>query len=166
MQTRGYRRRSARVLLLDAADRLLLLHSLHRAGRPDLGSLWLAPGGGVQDGEDLRDAAARELREEVGLRVHPGELGRHVAFVEGYAELSGASEMFRDDFFLHRVEDHDVVVADMEEYERSTFLGHRWWPIEQLAITDETVYPLELAALLRQAIVQAPDAPVHLPWRL
>ena len=52
-------RRSARVLLLDASDRLLLVQSGHA---------WFAPGGGVEEGERLAVAAARELREEIGSR--------------------------------------------------------------------------------------------------
>ena len=51
-----YRRRSARVLLLDTAGRILLLQNLVDAARPELGYVWLTPGGGVRDGEPLPDA--------------------------------------------------------------------------------------------------------------
>jgi 8-oxo-dGTP pyrophosphatase MutT (NUDIX family) len=64
-----YRRRSARVLLTDRTDRVLLLRFRDRSGH-----FWLTPGGGVRDGEPLAEAAARELREEVGLVVAAAEL--------------------------------------------------------------------------------------------
>jgi 8-oxo-dGTP pyrophosphatase MutT (NUDIX family) len=57
-----FTRRSARVLLLDASDRLLLVQS---------GDAWLVPGGGVEEGEGLAEAAARDLREETGSPSHP-----------------------------------------------------------------------------------------------
>jgi 8-oxo-dGTP pyrophosphatase MutT (NUDIX family) len=49
-------------LIVDAANRLLMMK------RSDNGS-WGLPGGGVELGEELKTAAARELREEAGLEA-------------------------------------------------------------------------------------------------
>jgi 8-oxo-dGTP diphosphatase len=46
---------------------ILLLRSSYRKG-------WSLPGGGIARGESARDAAVRELREEVGLAVEPAAL--------------------------------------------------------------------------------------------
>lgn len=54
----------------DAAGRLLLIR---RAHAPSAG-LWSLPGGRVERGESDADAVVRELREETGLDVVPGEL--------------------------------------------------------------------------------------------
>src|SRR5882672_9447042 len=62
------RRQAARVILIDEAGRVLLF----RGGdphRPDAGTWWFTPGGGLDDGETIEDAAQREVREETGYVV-------------------------------------------------------------------------------------------------
>ena len=148
-------RRSARVLLLDASDRLLLVQSGHA---------WFAPGGGVEEGEKLADAAARELREEIGLTAAPADL-YPVACTTGRADLGWASGLFRDDFFLHRVTSHQVDPAGLTEFERQHYRGYHWWTHAELAATRETIYPAGLAALVADLIAgRLPASPIALPW--
>ncbi|GAB2615532.1 DNA mismatch repair protein MutT [Paractinoplanes abujensis] len=156
-----YARRSARVLLIDSEDRVLLLRS---ALLPGPGHVWLTPGGGVKWWERLRPAAARELREEVGLAVRPRDL-RPVAFTTGHADLTFARGLFRDDFFVYRVDRHEVDTSGHTELERKHYAGFRWWSAAELAATDETVYPFRLAGLLADLVVGASPAElVELPW--
>jgi 8-oxo-dGTP pyrophosphatase MutT (NUDIX family) len=159
-----YARRSARVLLIDAADRVLLIRSLLVPGQPDSGHAWFTPGGGIEPGEDLATAAARELREEIGLHADPIDL-RHVAYTAGHGELGWANGLFRDDFLLHRVTSHDVNISGQTELERSHYAGHRWWTPAELAATTEIVYPNRLAALVSDLIAgRIPGQPTELPW--
>jgi 8-oxo-dGTP pyrophosphatase MutT (NUDIX family) len=57
----------ARVLLLDPANRVLLIHALNPAD-PDH-HWWELPGGGLDHGEDLQAAARREVAEETGITL-------------------------------------------------------------------------------------------------
>ncbi len=47
---------------------------LVKRGHPPLVGEWSIPGGVLEVGETLRDAAVREAKEETGLIVEPGEL--------------------------------------------------------------------------------------------
>ncbi|WP_433334295.1 NUDIX hydrolase [Spirillospora sp. CA-294931] len=158
---RAYRRRSARVLLVDGAGRLLLFRFPGLNG----GHIWLTPGGGVDEGEPLHAAAARELREETGLAVTPDQLGPRVAVTSGYADLGWARGVFRDDFFLHRTGAHEVDLGGLEAHERDMITAHRWWSLDELHSTGETVYPFGLAPLLARLLEgRVPASPVRLPW--
>ena len=47
---------------------------LVKRAHPPLQAQWSIPGGALEVGELVRDAAIREAREETGLTVEPGEL--------------------------------------------------------------------------------------------
>ncbi|MEV1287317.1 NUDIX domain-containing protein [Micromonospora sp. NPDC049679] len=141
-------RRAARVLLLDGADRVLMFHGFDPARPTHL--FWFTPGGGLDAGEPWALGAARELAEETGLRLEPGQLGAPVW--RDVTEYSFDGRWYRQEqeFFLVRVPTWEVDTAGFDEVERDTVDGHRWWTIEEFDVTDERFYPLELPSLLRQ----------------
>ena len=69
------RRSTARVLPIDREGRALLQLSRGLLGGD---RRWLTIGGGLEPGETLAEAAAREMREETGITVEPAALGRPI----------------------------------------------------------------------------------------
>jgi ADP-ribose pyrophosphatase YjhB (NUDIX family) len=143
-------RPAARVLLIDEAGRVLLFHGYDPA-RPSH-DYWVTPGGGLDPGEGYADGAARELFEETGLRVEPESLGEPV--FRDLIEFPFDGRWYRAEqrFYLVRVDAWEVDTAGFDEIERACTYGYHWWSADELAGTDEPVYPTGLADLLRTLV--------------
>jgi len=126
------------VVLAGAAEdaRVLLI----QRGNPPFAGSWALPGGFVEDGEQVAEAAPRELAEETGLRVDSGSLemlgvydtpGRdprgwtvsvvYIARVPGESAVTGADDASDARWFA--VEeipglafDHALIVADARAF--------------------------------------------------
>lgn len=146
-------RRAGRVLLVDLAGRVLLLHGGDPA-RPGL-RWWFTPGGGLDSGETTVAAASRELFEETGLRAAPDQLGEPVRHEVTEFSYDGRQYRQAQDFFLLRVPDWQVDTAGMDEEERRTITEHRWWSAAEIEASQEEIYPADLADLLRGLTVDA-----------
>ena len=158
-------RRSARVILVDRTDRVLLFSAAVPLpdGAPRV--IWVVPGGGVEGDEGLGTAAARELYEETGLRVPPEQLRGSVALCRGAWSFQGVDYWKEDAFYFLRVSEWAVSAADLTPLEREQLTGHRWWSVDELVGTAEIVFPRGLAALLARLIAgDYPRQPVELPW--
>ena len=151
------RRRSARVLVIDSDDRLLLL----RGGDPARPQhvIWHAPGGGVDPGEDDRSAARRELFEETGLALDA--VGDPVWLRDVLFTFDGVRYDQHEVYYCVRVDAHAVDDSGHTELERRYLTGHQWWSVDELRQCSDLLAPPDLADRFADLLQQgSPAEPV------
>lgn len=144
------------------ADGRVLLQQGFDPGRPEDGAWWLTPGGGLNDGESIEDAAVREVHEETGLRLTPEQLGPVIATRVCFFPFEGRRYRQSESFFSVRVDLFTPQHHGWDEVEQRALLDHRWWSLDELRSTNEAVYPKELADLVEAILEGDLDTPMTL----
>jgi ADP-ribose pyrophosphatase YjhB (NUDIX family) len=146
-------REAARAVVLDTDLRVLLLKY------DENGGFWATPGGRLEPGEGYPAAVLRELGEELG--AENVAVGDEVA-VRIQDHLVGGQQ-------VRQVEKYFLVWATADDMDPSratqtdNIRASRWWTLDELRSTDETVYPLGLADLIADVLTEgAPEQPVVL----
>jgi ADP-ribose pyrophosphatase YjhB (NUDIX family) len=155
-------RPGARVVILDAAGRVLLVRS-EFDGR----ALWFTPGGALDEGESFEQAALRELREEIGLEgvtLGPWIWERQVTWLW---EQRGTWYDTRERIYLLRLDEETPPIALTEATEHGSeeiveLTEARWWSLEDLRASGELVSPRALCELLEPLVRgEVPSEPVR-----
>jgi ADP-ribose pyrophosphatase YjhB (NUDIX family) len=112
---------------------------LVKRGHPPLAGEWSIPGGVLELGETLREAAVREAEEETGLKVEPVELLG--VYDRVLRDLEGRTlyHYVLVDFLCRRVAGEPRAAGDADEL--------RWYTPEQiggLALAEDTVEVIRL----------------------
>jgi 8-oxo-dGTP pyrophosphatase MutT (NUDIX family) len=162
-------RPTARVVLLDDQDRLLMLRihdpAATRGPNPITADFWLLPGGGVRPGETYEQAAHRELAEETG--IHDAVIGACVWTQEKLVNgPQGGPVLVAGRYFLARVASGARVSFDAHEpLEASTILGYRWFTRPEILAREatETFLPPGLGTLLGNLHPDPTREPTVLP---
>ena len=157
----GFRRPAARVVLLDRNRQIFLVKGSDPM-RPEKGTWWEIPGGGIERGESSADAAKRELYEECGFKnvvVGP-------CIWTQYVEFDFAMYHFKSDERIHLAETEESAEWDpkgLEALEAAAFEEGRWWDLEDLLASEEQTLPERLREFLPQIVNgDLPESPIDI----
>lgn len=138
-------RPAARVICLDAEERVLLLYFRDPA---DGSRLWEPPGGGIEPGESPRDALLREWAEETGFPAP--ELGSESTVVARDLVWRGDRWVTDESFFFGRVPALGTPIpAEDADQAMDAYLGSAWVPWRELDKLEDPVIP-DLIPVLRR----------------
>jgi 8-oxo-dGTP pyrophosphatase MutT (NUDIX family) len=141
------RRSSSRLLVIDRNNRVLLFRFVFKRGPLAGQNYWATPGGALEAGESFADAARRELFEETGILRNA--VGQEVAEREFVFQLHDGEYVMADErFFLVRVADESLSRDHRTPIELEVMTDHRWWSVEELTSTSETIFPETLVTIL------------------
>jgi 8-oxo-dGTP pyrophosphatase MutT (NUDIX family)/transcriptional regulator with XRE-family HTH domain len=146
-------RHGARIVLLDRDGRVLLIRwRLNEDTTP----FWFTPGGGLQPGETHVQAARRELHEELGLDREPGPWLWERDSVGRWRD-GPVRGLYR--YYLVRLDASRPALDPGPELDAAAgFLGLRWWTVDELAATADTLSPSRLPELLAELAAHGPPA--------
>lgn len=146
------RREAARALIVNEKNEALLIRYAGGLSPHFLAlghhHFWGTPGGALEEGESAETALRREIREETGLVVtDPGPV---VATREFPMELGEDWHLASERYYLVRTRDFTPKPELLTLAEKIHVLGWRWWSADEVARSEELIFPEGLDALLRK----------------
>lgn len=133
-------RESARLLIINCLNQLLLFRFSHKNDALSGQAYWATPGGGLEVDETFEQAAIRELKEETGIDVdHVGH-----SLTERTFEMTlpcGEVVIAHEQFYLVKIAHADIDTSGWSLSEKSVINHYQWWDLNELRSINDIVYP-------------------------
>jgi ADP-ribose pyrophosphatase YjhB (NUDIX family) len=134
-----------RVVVLDENKRVLMMRQRHENR-----DIWLLPGGGIEDGENSKQAAVREVKEETGLDIEVTSLLWHIE------EVSNERGQRFVNFFLAEIKGGTLALGkDPEREDKEQVLEEARFMSREEINAIEIIYPEYIREELWQILSKA-----------
>jgi 8-oxo-dGTP pyrophosphatase MutT (NUDIX family) len=148
-------RKTARLILLNPQSEVLLMNirskDVSDPSNPIEKPFWVTIGGKIEDGENLFEAATREVVEETG---HENVIiGPPIWQGSVVLNWKGVPTELQETFVVAHTDKYEVVRDGLSQEEQEVVQKYKWWSVSELQSTNDIIIPRDLAKLLPDIIV-------------
>jgi len=141
-------RKSSRAIVLNKFNQIFLFQYKFDY-LADSETIWITPGGSLEEGESFGDALKRELFEELGVQLDKDCLEIYYRNPL-YTLKSGEVVQSIEKFFLVYLEDEQFSYTNWTESEKKRMLEGKWWSIEEIRQSEDTFFTKDIIRILTE----------------
>lgn len=146
MQTR----KSSRAIVLNKFNQIFLF-KYRFDYLADGDTIWITPGGSLEEDESFEDALKRELFEEMGVQLDKECLEIYYRNPL-YTLKSGEVVQSIEKFFLVYLEDEQFSYANWSDSEKKRMLEGKWWSIEEIQQSEDMFFAKDIIRILTELL--------------
>lgn len=146
MQTR----KSSRAIVLNKQNQIFLFrYSFDFFAEQE--SVWITPGGGLEEGESFEQALERELFEELGIELSRSDFTSQIYYRFPLYELkNGETVRSEERFYLARLEETEFSYTNWTESENKRVTAGKWWSIDEIRQSEEKFFSNDVVEILER----------------
>ncbi len=131
-------RKSSRAIVLNKENQIFLFQYKFDY-LAENNTIWITPGGSLEEGESFEDALKRELFEELGVKIT--NTCPEVYYREPiYTLKCGEKVQSVEKFFLVALEDNSFSFDHWTESEKKRMLAGKWWSADELEQSEDEFF--------------------------
>ena len=141
-------RKSSRAIVLNKQNQIFLFRytfDFFAEGE----SIWITPGGALDEGESFEDALKKELSEELGITLT--ERAPYVFYRTPLYELkNGETVRSEERFYLLHCTDEEFSYDGWSESETKRMTAGKWWSVEEISQSEEKFFSEDVVGILKR----------------